>query len=285
MDIRFLNSLVAVIESGSIAAAARKQNLTAAAVSQRIKTLENTLQCTLLIREGHSAKPSNDCLKLLPKLTQIAQLASELADDLDSTGLTGTLKVGVISSVLSGSLTTCIQRLAITAPDLLLQIVPGTSEQLFQQLQSQKIDLAVLVNPPFSLPKILHFTPLFNEPLVLISKHPHNILENAWHSQPFIQYDHRSWGGAIANKYLKDCGIKVDILCEIDGLESISLMAKQGMGVSLVPHWQGLKLMSNELNIHPIENPKYSRQIGLLTHRQSTKQSLIAEFSRTLSKQ
>ncbi|WP_305417582.1 LysR family transcriptional regulator [Photobacterium leiognathi] len=40
MDTRFLETLITVVEQGSIAAAAREQLLTPAAVSQRIQSLE-----------------------------------------------------------------------------------------------------------------------------------------------------------------------------------------------------------------------------------------------------
>jgi DNA-binding transcriptional LysR family regulator len=43
MDTRFLESLVTVADSGSIAEAARRLNLTPAGVTQRIRALENEI--------------------------------------------------------------------------------------------------------------------------------------------------------------------------------------------------------------------------------------------------
>jgi DNA-binding transcriptional LysR family regulator len=51
MDIRFLESLIAVVETGSIAGAARLQYLTAAAVSQRIQALEKEIQLVAAIAD------------------------------------------------------------------------------------------------------------------------------------------------------------------------------------------------------------------------------------------
>ncbi|MEK6205629.1 MAG: LysR family transcriptional regulator, partial [Amylibacter sp.] len=50
-----MESLVAVVEGGSISAAARGQGLTATAVSQRIRALEVEFVADLLIRSGHAA--------------------------------------------------------------------------------------------------------------------------------------------------------------------------------------------------------------------------------------
>ena len=99
MDIRFLRSLMAVIDNGSIAGAARSEKLTAAAISQRIKTLENTLGCSLLTRSGHSAKPTDDCLRILPRLQEIARQVDKIGADLNPTPLPGALTIGLISGV------------------------------------------------------------------------------------------------------------------------------------------------------------------------------------------
>ena len=112
MDTRFLQSLICVIETGSIAGAARVQNLTAAAVSQRIKALENTLGCTLLLRSGHKVSPSDACLRILPRLKHITAQVTLISGDLDITGLSGELKVGVISTLLSSLMPQCIKQLS-----------------------------------------------------------------------------------------------------------------------------------------------------------------------------
>ncbi len=282
MDTRFLTSLSSVIECGSIAEAARRQNLTAAAISQRIKALEAILKCPLLIRTGHSAKPTNECLRLLPKLQQIERLSAQLQDDLDTTGLTGTLKVGVISSVLSGCFPKCIQGLNQQAPNILMKIVPGSSEQLYQALLQQKIDLAVLVQAPFKIPKVLQYKALFEEPLLFISKEAQHNHKSALQKLPFIQYDKNSWGGAIANTYLQDESINTTPLCAVDSLETIAMMVSQGMGASLIPNWQGLEQFQQALSCELIEDAKYQRSIGILSHRQSSKAPLLEKFQQVL---
>ncbi|MCS5514961.1 LysR family transcriptional regulator [Pseudomonas qingdaonensis] len=64
---RFLKSLVAVVETGSIAAAARRENRTAAAISQRVQALERTLGCTLLLRTAHAIRPRTSACCCCPE--------------------------------------------------------------------------------------------------------------------------------------------------------------------------------------------------------------------------
>jgi len=283
MDTRFLQSLICVVETGSIAGAARIQNLTPAAVSQRIKTLENTLKCTLLLRTGRKVTPSDACLRILPRLKQIIQQVVLISGDLDVTGLSGELKVGVISTLLSSLMPECIKQLSQQAPNLLLQIIPGTSKALYQQLIEQKIDVAIIVEPPFSLPKALTQQLLYSQPLSFISSEKNLDLHRAITTQPFIQYDQQAWGGAIAKRYLSDHQLEVSTLCEIDALETICLMVASTMGVSLIPVWQGMEQIIGKVQVMPISDPHYHRNINLLHHTNTDKQLLVGALQQSVT--
>lgn len=242
MDVRFLKSLVAVVETGSIAAAARRENRTAAAISQRVRALERTLGCTLLLRTAHAIRPSDHCLQLLPKIQAIIEQARELQDDLGKGGLVGEIKVGAISTALTGVLPGLIEQLSRSAPQLKLLITPGDSKSLYEKLLSGDLDAAILVRPPFALPKSLALHVLKAEPLLLIA--PASQAASApgllLREHPFIRYDAHSWGGQIAQRYLDEQGIEPQLLCELDALETIVMLVAQGMGVSLVPQWAGM---------------------------------------------
>ncbi len=280
MDTRFLQSLISVIETGSIAAAARKENVTAAAISQRIQTLETLLETRLLSRTGHTARPTDDCLRILPRLNKIIFEVEQIRHDLDDTGLSGVLNMGVVSSTLIGLLPRTIQYLALHTPNLLLKIVPGSSQDLYQALLDKRLDLAIVVAPRFELPKVLKRHDLFSEPLCLISYDEHPSIDVALKNRPYIQYDKGSWGGVIANQYLDSLivkkGFAVNLLCDIDSLESIVLMVKQNMGVSIIPKWEGLNSMAPEL--HTIDIMEYQREMTLLSHRQAGKDKLLSAF-------
>ncbi|MCC3263312.1 LysR family transcriptional regulator, partial [Paenibacillus polymyxa] len=56
MDTRYVQSFVSVIESGSLAEAARRLDLTPAAIAARVRTLEEELGTTLIKRVGRSVK-------------------------------------------------------------------------------------------------------------------------------------------------------------------------------------------------------------------------------------
>ncbi|HGM5553970.1 TPA: LysR family transcriptional regulator [Pseudomonas putida] len=265
MDVRFLKSLVAVVETGSIAAAARRESRTAAAISQRVQALERLLGCTLLLRTAHAARPSDQCLLILPKIRAIIELAQDLQSDLHPDGVAGELTIGAISTALTGVLPTLIERLALAAPDLKLKITPGDSKSLYEKVLAGELDAAILVRPPFQPPKALALVVLKVEPLILVAPAAYagQSLETLLRVHPFIRYDARSWGGQIAQRYLDEQAIEPNVLCELDALETIVMLVAQGMGVSLVPQWAGMMLEG--MYVLPVEDgQRHARELVVM---------------------
>ena len=101
LDIRYLESLIRVAELGSIAGAARAQNLTPAAVGQRIAILEKHFGSALLNRNAHKAVPTEVCLNLLPRARQIVAEFQHMSSEIETSGLTGKFHLGAISAALT----------------------------------------------------------------------------------------------------------------------------------------------------------------------------------------
>ena len=283
MDTRFLESMIAVVESGSIAAAARLQGLTAAAVSQRIQALERDLSCDLLSRAAHTAKPTQACLNLMPRARRLVREAEALQGDIDVSGLTGTLRIGVISTALTGLLPATLRKLAERVPQVLPHITPGTSQTLYDALQAERLDAAILVEPPFVLPKTLTVSILREEPLVLLSQSVRSqSLHDIISTEPYICYDSKSWGGRFAEQYLEDNNLHPKMLCDLDALEAIHILVAKGMGVTLVPYWAGLQLNQQYVTATVIEDDRYLRKIVLLTATQVQRPKIIEQLKSSL---
>ena len=276
MDTRYLKSLIAVVDCGSIARAARLENLTAAAVSQRILALERQLGLELLVRIGHEAKPSLACLDLLPRARAIVNEVALLAGDADSQGLTGPLRIGAISTVLTGLLPQALRALTRSTPQLKPVIVPGTSRALYQALEANELDAAFVVAPPFALSKTFEVVVLRKEPLLFISNEPSTQgIDARLQHCPYIQYDPDAWGGRHALQYLQDHSLSPAALLDLDALETIALLTAQGLGVSLVPCWSGIERWTGSCVLEPVGDERYDREIVLLSHAQGPRLRMV----------
>jgi len=275
LDIRFLESLIAVINTGSIASAARSQNLTSAAVSQRVRTLETQLNTTLLTRDAHSAKPTQICLNLEPHIRALIQDSYSLLSMTDTSGLSGNLKLGAISTALTDFIPDILAELRKTAPNATFTIIPGSSSSLYEQLLSKELDGAITVNPDFTLPKQILLTPLLKQRVVLLSKKAcKSSIQKTIQDNPLILYDKQSWGGNLIAKWLQKLDVSYRVFCELDSLETIALLVEEGMGIAIVPEWKGLYQYHPKLTIQAIKNAP-QREIVLLSQKVSSVSALL----------
>ncbi len=284
METRYLKSLLAVVDSGSIADAARVEHLTAAAIGQRVQALERELGFALLLRSGHTARPTQACIALLPRVRRLVREAALLKSDSHADGLSGTLRIGAISTALTGMLPAALRMLTRAAPQGRPVIVPGTSRALFQLLQAGDLDAAIVVDPPFVLPKTLRAVTLRREPLVLLAPptargRPATLLRTL----PYIRYDPDAWGGRYASNWLADGQIEPAVLCDLDALEAIAMLVADGMGVGLVPRWSGIERFAGDCRMLPIVGAAYERSIVLLTNADPDPPVMLTLLERALA--
>jgi DNA-binding transcriptional LysR family regulator len=276
MDLSFLQSLLLVVDSGSLAQAARTQQLTSAALRQRIAALERELGVPLITRSGHTSHPTQECKDMLPRARHILSELALLKEAIDSTGISGQLKIGAISTALTGLVPKVLRALAVQAPKLTPYLRPGTSVDLYNALLSEQLDAIITVAPPFTPPKSVTTISLHSEPLVLISAKKTNLsVKQQLTQQLYIRYDATSWGGRFAQQYVLDQRLAPQLLCDLDGLEAIALMVAQNLGVSLVPAWKGLGDFKSKVHATPVAGLKYHRNIVLMVRQTSAQTDKI----------
>ena len=285
MDTRYLQSFVAVVDHGSMAEAARRLDLTPAAIAARVKALEDELGQPLIQRSGRSVQPTPSGLKLLDRarnvLRDIRDLHAIAADDASP----GELRLGVFVSAMTGVMPPVLKRLYDCHPNLSIFVSPGSSVELCRQVAAGALDAAIVVEPQFAVGKGCVFEALLEEPLVVVApkalgRHKaHDLLRN----EPFIRYDRTVLGGQLADRYLRDHAIAVRQRLEIDGLMAIACLIGQGLGVALLPDWA--PMWSSGLDIARVPLPARApvRRVGVLwtTHgpRAALAKALLAEAS------
>ena len=233
--LRELKTFVAVARHGTFAAAGQRIGLTQSAVSAQMRVLEQALGQRLFDRSGRSAMLNAAGRHALPLAEQMLALYAEMVSPAGE--LRGELRVGAIASVQTGLLPQVLPRFRQQAPAVELKLVPGVSLDLLSQVDAGELDLALLIKPPFELPKELQQLPLAREPFVLIAPEsmsggePLQLLA----TQPFVRYDRSSFGGRQVEHFLRAQRVQVDESLELDELEAIVRMVEAGLGVSLIP--------------------------------------------------
>ncbi|WP_199508797.1 MULTISPECIES: LysR family transcriptional regulator [unclassified Psychrobacter] len=238
--IKEIKTFVAVCELDSFTAVARKANLTQSAISSQIKTLEKSLGFPVFDRYARTISLNAQGKRILPIAKEILQLYSsmQLPSETDIANYHGQLKMGAIGSVQVGILPKILKSIQVLAPSMQTEVIPGRSIELIAQLEAEEVDAAIIVRPAFELPKTICIDLVMSEPYVLISPKKwasynfHKMLE----SYPFIQYSLKSSAGMQINKFLKQQGMHVNTLMELDDLDAIATMVESNLGIAIIPY-------------------------------------------------
>jgi len=280
MDLRYLQSFVAVVELGSLAEAARRLDLTPAAIAARVHALEEDMGTALVKRAGRSVKPTEAGAKILERARAVLRDVRDLrAVAGDGTSL-GEFRLGVFVSAMTSVLPPVLKGLYARFPQLNVFVEPGHSVDLCRQVSAGALDAAIVVEPQFAVGKNCAWQALIEEPLVVIapkalrSSDAHELLR----TQPFIRYDRSVLGGQLADRYLRDHGIRPQQRLEIDGLMAIAALVAQGLGVALVPDWAPFWNSGLAITRIPLPRRAPVRRVGLVWAQRGPRVSLAEAF-------
>jgi DNA-binding transcriptional LysR family regulator len=277
MDSQFLESFVTVVESGSIAEAARRLNLTAAGVAQRIRALEREFGARLVFRSGRSVKATEAGVAILAHAGDLLRRVRDLKSLASVDEPAGELRLGAIHTVQPGILPDLLSLMMDNYPRIKVDILQGGSHELYAKLLNDELDAAIIAEPPFTIPKTCGWRVLREEPLVVLApggssvRNPHKLLA----SEPFIRMERKSWAGRLVDGYLRHVDIRPLERFEIYTQEAIAGMVNCGLGVSLVPDWappwpSGLSLLKL-----PLPANRFARRVGLIWTKASVRARLV----------
>lgn len=280
METRFLESLIAVINKGSVAEAARDLNVTPAAIAQRVQALEAEIGARLLIRSGRTLVPTAAGMAILEQSRAITRDVRALRSLAVENAPEGELRLGAVATAMTGILPELLTRCSTDFPRIDVYVAPGTSRDLYPKVLDGELDAAIIVQPEFALPKTCEWHVLREEPMIVIApgsvdvSHPHEILK----AHPFIRYDRAHWGGRLADIYLRRVGIRPRERFELDSLDAIAVLVDRGLGVSLVPDWAPPWPAGLSLHKFRLADASLIRRIGVLWLRSSARTRLVKTF-------
>lgn len=155
MDVRQLNYFKVIVDEGNLTRAAEKLHMAQPPLSQMLKKLEDEVGATLIERYRakwrltEAGKVIYDLAEQMEnKITHAKRYIGELVD-----GQRGELRIGMAPSCIA----TCLEAIALFRehhPNVIIKLVEGSSEQLLEQVQAQRLDCAYVLKPqkPLLLP-------------------------------------------------------------------------------------------------------------------------------------
>ncbi len=267
MNLQQLKSLVAIYENNSFSAAADKVSLSHSAISLQIRTLEEEFGQKLFDR---STRPAT----LTPTGKATALAAQKALKMVNTVKLVGEgqqhrdlISFGIVPTEAQHLLPVVLRELQTRQPGIRIKVKSGLSGNLALQVLNLDLDFAILTAPITALPE-LQVQELVIEPLYVIApKHVKATSDSALLSNnPFIAFEAMTWMGHQVSARLQSRGIRVNEIMELDSLNAIEKMVREGFGVSIVPQRFLAPPLAQHLNITPFCTPQEIRRLVLI-HR------------------
>ena len=237
METGYLTTFLLVVDTGSMSEAARRLDLTPAAVAQQLRVLEKEFATALVARAGRTVAPTEAGHRLAERSRGLLRDVSDLKALVNDDAVAGELRLGAINSALHGLLPDALAGFAALHPQARVHIRSALSAELYDAVQRGELDAAVCQHPPFVLPKTVAWQQLREERLTVLApasqagRDPHELLR----TQPFIRYERTLGGGKQADRWLRKAGIVPRERFELSSLAAIALLVDRGLGVSLAP--------------------------------------------------
>ncbi|SPZ24324.1 Morphology and auto-aggregation control protein [Providencia rettgeri] len=241
MNIRDLEYLVALAEHKHFRRAADSCHVSQPTLSGQIRKLEEKLGVMLLERTSRKVLFTQQGLLLVEQARTILREIKVLQEmaALQGESMSGPLHIGLIPTVAPYLLPHIIPQLHQAHPKLEIYLHEAQTQQLLAQLDSGKLDCAILAEVKETEPFIV--VPLFEEPmkLAIYESHP-------WHDRDTIEMSELSGekllmledGHCLRDQAMGFCfqaGAKEDTHFRATSLETLRNMVAAGSGITLLP--------------------------------------------------
>ena len=287
-SIRVLKTFLVVARAGSFAAAGDEVGLTPAAVGLQVRTLEAAIGRPLFDRVGRSIILNTQGREFVTAATDVVgryEGATNAAPD----GLSGTVVMGALVSALMGAFAGALWQMKRDYPALDIKLFAGLSADFVPRVERGELDAAVTTLPPRALPAALMWTPLYAEPMVLIvPKRPHFALSSdpfaVLRTAPFLRFDRSTWTGDLVTRVLASAHVTVNEGLEVNSVETIVALVRQGFGVAIVPKLDNVQWQrDSRLKIIDIPGNVIDRKVGLLERSSHSRTQFTAAIKAQFS--
>lgn len=285
-SIRNLRTFLAVVRYGTFAAAGTEIGLSAAAVGLQIKALERELNCELFVRTGRSVALSPQGQAKIAGIEAVVRAYDGLVDSNVSGELSGSVMMGALVSALMGAFSDALRAIKKKHPRLNVKLYAGLSNEFAHKVQKGELDAAVVTQSPVLLSSELVWTPLYTEPMVLIvpsqaampidmTLTPDEVLAKL----PFLRFDRRTWTGQLVQNVLDSFTTTPIEEMELNSIETIIELVKQGFGGSIVPRLANVD-WANDSRLRVLELPEVQicRRVGLLERKNHSRLGFTHEI-------
>ncbi|MHB1930446.1 MAG: LysR family transcriptional regulator [Acidimicrobiales bacterium] len=239
MDLRQLQALVAIAETGSFSAAAASLHTVQSNVSSHVARLERELGVQLVDR--HAGALTEEGAAVVQRARHVAEELDAIVADVAAlrAEVVGTVRLGVIGTTARWLTPLLLESLAVAHPGVRLVVGEGTSTTLEPQVVAGALEVGV-VNLPQPHPELAEI-PLFDEDLILVVPPGHDLARRG--AVELRDLDGLELllpaAGTTYRQELDDAAREAHVhlvaRAELDGVRLMASLTARGLGPSILP--------------------------------------------------
>ena len=242
MDLRQLEILQTIAETGSFTACGRRLHVSQSAISRQILLLEEELGEPLFLRVGRQ-------VRMTAAAESLVQLGHRVFHDVRETvgaitdrtrELQGTLR-------LSGGMTVCLyvfppllKHLRRVHPRLEVRVRVATADRSVEEIRAGRIDVGLLTLPIEQ--SDLVSLPVLREELLVVTtpRHPlarrRRLAAGDLAAYPLVLFEPGSATRHVIDRFFAAQKIVPTVVMDTENVEIIKAMVRTGLGISIVPY-------------------------------------------------
>lgn len=288
-----LQTLEAVVNTGSFASAARELGYTASAVSQQMEALERAAGLTLFERGARGVQITAAARLLAERARRVLADLAELDADARSiaAGRTGRLKVGCFPTAGARILPTALSQLRRTHPSVEVSLQIAEPTHTIGMVESGELDVAFIYTYAAltrSLSAAVTDAPLVVEDLVFLSPADVVVEDTGEIKATSAESDWITSGSGTAGesttyRICADLGFVPHVALRTEYYDLVTEFVAAGLGVAIVP---ALGIVSHDgVNVFPVQSKWAQRTVSLVYRRSANDpllEQVIESFTQTV---
>jgi len=286
MELRQLRYFVKVAECGSMGRAAADLGVVTSALSQQISRLESELSTRLLTRTSTGVTPTDAGLAFLRQAQLALRHADGAAQAAKQSRLTGQVSIGLPATTATVLARPFMNAMRERYPDVRVRLVATLSGYLTSMLNARQLDLAIVFGAESA--RRWSVLPLVDERLFLIAcpDLPGLPPEGPVRMRDIGNLPYLLPGSSHGLRALVDAGfdrvrIEPDLVAEIDGLDVLMDLVRDGLGATIQPGAATVRLQGEPLAVRLISD-RHLRRRNLLVSLSDDELSPAALAARVL---
>lgn len=276
VEIRHLETFLAVARDASFTRAAESLHLTQPAVTRQIAALEAELRTRLFDRPGKTIRltAAGETLRAYAEQTLRLERSARAAVAQIAQGVRGHVTVGAASTLATYVLPPLLARFRRERPGLELTLRTGLSARVREQVRDAQVDVGVVTTEGVPEPEehALAVRRLGAYETVLVTPPGHPLGSGgprsvaALDGEALLAMEVGTNLRGFVDRALALCGATPRIAMELDSVETIKRMVEAGLGVSLLPRVSVRdEAAAGRLSVAPLTDlPRPDREIVVL---------------------